>query len=109
MPVGITVEGANILTRSLIIFGQGAIRAHPFLLEEMTALQDTDHERALDDFDKVFWGHVGHSLTNAAPRLGTAGRGGMSRRRRMRERRRSITGSSRAIRQRFAFAAESRC
>jgi len=63
VPVGITVEGANILTRNLIVFGQGAIRAHPYLLEEMNALGDEDHARGLDAFDKAFWKHVGHSIT----------------------------------------------
>lgn len=62
VPVGITVEGANILTRNLIIFGQGAIRAHPFLLNEMMALGDADRARGLDAFDDTFWKHVGHSL-----------------------------------------------
>ena len=62
VPVGITVEGANILTRNLIVFGQGAIRAHPFLLQEMNALADTDKERGLDAFDKTFWRHVEHSV-----------------------------------------------
>jgi acyl-CoA dehydrogenase len=62
VPVGITVEGANILTRNLIVFGQGAIRAHPYLLDEMNALADADRERGLTAFDKVFWKHVGHSF-----------------------------------------------
>jgi acyl-CoA dehydrogenase len=66
VPVGITVEGANILTRNLIVFGQGAIRAHPFLLEEMNALAEDDRERALDAFDYVFWKHVGHSFKTLA-------------------------------------------
>src|SRR5262245_45121459 len=61
VPVGITVEGANILTRNLIVFGQGAIRAHPYLLEELNALGDDDHARGLDAFDKVLWKHVGHT------------------------------------------------
>lgn len=61
IPVGITVEGANILTRNLIIFGQGSIRAHPWLLKEMNALQIEDRSKALDAFDEAFWGHVGHS------------------------------------------------
>ena len=65
VPIGITVEGANIVTRSLIQFGQGAIRSHPYLLKEMTALQDADRDRGLDAFDKVFWSHVGHSFANA--------------------------------------------
>ncbi len=62
IPVGITVEGANILTRNLIIFGQGAIRCHPYLLKEMQALSDTDRERGLAAFDSAFWGHVRHAL-----------------------------------------------
>ena len=64
VPVSITVEGANILTRNLIIFGQGAVRAHPYLLREMNALGDTDKARGLDTFDKAFWAHVVHSITN---------------------------------------------
>jgi acyl-CoA dehydrogenase len=64
VPIGITVEGANIVTRSLIQFGQGAIRSHPYLLKEMEALQDEDKARGLDAFDRSFWAHVGHSLAN---------------------------------------------
>jgi acyl-CoA dehydrogenase len=70
IPIGITVEGANILTRNLIIFGQGAVRAHPYLLEEFMSLGDTDSQRGLDRFDKVFWKHVGHSLKNMGRALG---------------------------------------
>lgn len=62
VPIGITVEGANIVTRNLIIFGQGSIRAHPHLLDEMRALQDPDPERSLEEFDRHFWAHVGHTL-----------------------------------------------
>ena len=65
VPIGITVEGANIVTRALIQFGQGAIRCHPYLLKEMMALQNVDRARGLDQFDEAFWGHVGHSLANA--------------------------------------------
>ncbi len=65
VPIGITVEGANILTRNLMIFGQGAIRAHPFMLDELLAISDTNKERGLAAFDKVFWKHAGHSLGNA--------------------------------------------
>jgi acyl-CoA dehydrogenase len=65
IPIGITVEGANIVTRSLIQFGQGAIRSHPYLLKEMAALEDPDRERGLEEFDHVFWQHVRHSLANA--------------------------------------------
>ncbi|QIE54081.1 acyl-CoA dehydrogenase [Pikeienuella piscinae] len=65
IPIGITVEGANILTRNLIIFGQGAIRCHPHLLDEMLALEEPDRKLALERFDKAFWGHVGHAFANA--------------------------------------------
>ncbi len=65
IPVGITVEGANILTRSLMVFGQGAIRAHPYLLEEIRAVGDADRGRALAQFDQVLWKHVGHALKTA--------------------------------------------
>ncbi|GEC53493.1 acyl-CoA dehydrogenase [Bradyrhizobium japonicum] len=62
VPVGITVEGANILTRNLIVFGQGAIRAHPYLLQEMNALSEPDRDKGLTAFDTAFWKHVGHSF-----------------------------------------------
>src|SRR5450631_763809 len=65
VPIGITVEGANIVTRSLIQFGQGAIRSHPYILKEMLALEDDDHVRGLDAFDRAFWAHVGHAILNA--------------------------------------------
>jgi acyl-CoA dehydrogenase len=59
-PIAITVEGANILTRNMIVFGQGSIRCHPHLLEEILALEDPDPRKALDAFDQAFWGHVAH-------------------------------------------------
>ncbi|MFT7671300.1 MAG: acyl-CoA dehydrogenase [Planctomycetota bacterium] len=59
VPVGITVEGANILTRSMIIFGQGAVRCHGFALDEMQAVEEGDVKR----FDKAFFGHIGHFFT----------------------------------------------
>jgi acyl-CoA dehydrogenase len=62
VPIGITVEGANILTRSMIVYGQGAIRCHPYALEEIRAFEARD----LDRFDRAFWGHLGFSLHNAA-------------------------------------------
>ena len=65
-PIAITVEGANILTRSLIIFGQGAIRCHPFVLPEMNAAGDEDTDRGLIDFDKALFGHVGYAISNLA-------------------------------------------
>jgi acyl-CoA dehydrogenase len=66
VPVAITVEGANILTRSLIIFGQGAVRCHPFVLKEMNAARNPDHAAGIRDFDRALMGHVGFALSNAA-------------------------------------------
>jgi len=77
VPIGITVEGANIVTRSLIQFGQGVIRSHPYLLKEMMALADADRARGLDAFDKVFWDHVGHSIANTFRAWGRAWTGGL--------------------------------
>ncbi|MBN9042279.1 MAG: acyl-CoA dehydrogenase [Rhizobiales bacterium 62-47] len=77
VPVAITVEGANILTRNLIVFGQGAIRAHPYLLEEMNALGIPDKEKALDAFDTAFWKHVGHSAANLLRAWGRSWTGGL--------------------------------
>lgn len=64
VPVAITVEGANILTRSLMIFGQGAMRCHPYLFQEMLAMEDADQDRAIHTFDKLFTAHLGHVLSN---------------------------------------------
>jgi len=64
MPVSITVEGANILTRCLIVFGQGAIRCHPYVLKEMEAVSNPDYPQALKDFDKAFCAHVWYSSCN---------------------------------------------
>lgn len=64
VPIGITVEGANILTRNLMIFGQGAIRSHPYMLEELLALSEVDKEKGLDSFDRHFWRHIGHAIAN---------------------------------------------
>jgi acyl-CoA dehydrogenase len=77
VPIGITVEGANIVTRSLIQFGQGAIRSHPYLLKEMTALEEPDRAEGLAQFDQAFWGHVGHSFANAFRAWGRAWTGGL--------------------------------
>ncbi|MEO3997269.1 acyl-CoA dehydrogenase [Mesorhizobium sp. CAU 1732] len=76
VPIGITVEGANILTRNLMIFGQGAIRSHPFMLEELLALSDEDKERGLDAFDRNFWRHAGHALKNVFRSIGRGWTGG---------------------------------
>ncbi len=65
IPIAITVEGANILTRSLIIFGQGAIRCHPYVLGEMQATQNRDTRAGLRAFDAALIGHVGFAMRNA--------------------------------------------
>jgi len=65
VPIGITVEGANILTRTLITFAQGALRSHPYLYKEIQAAQDPDSERGLDAFETAFSGHIAHSVANA--------------------------------------------
>jgi len=63
-PVSITVEGANILTRNLMIFGQGAVRCHPFVYREMQAASRANEEQGLDEFDSLFFRHVGYGLSN---------------------------------------------
>jgi acyl-CoA dehydrogenase len=69
IPIAITVEGANILTRSLIIFGQGAIRCHPFVLREMNAARNPDRKQGLKDFDAALFAHIGFALSNAVRSL----------------------------------------
>ncbi|MDD9726957.1 acyl-CoA dehydrogenase [Roseovarius sp. SK2] len=76
VPIGITVEGANIVTRSLIIFGQGSIRAHPHMLDNMLALEEDDPDKALEMFDKSLWAHVGHSTRTLFRSWGRALTGG---------------------------------
>jgi acyl-CoA dehydrogenase len=66
LPIGITVEGANILTRNMIIFGQGAIRCHPCILAEIYAAKDTDEQRGLVTFDRVLFQHLGFIISNKA-------------------------------------------
>ncbi|BDM64504.1 acyl-CoA dehydrogenase [Shewanella sp. NFH-SH190041] len=63
-PIAITVEGANILTRSMIIYGQGAIRCHPYVLAEMEAAFNPDKHQGLADFDAALFGHIGFTLSN---------------------------------------------
>ena len=77
VPIAITVEGANILTRNLIIFGQGAIRAHPYLMPEMLALGNPDEERGMEVFHDVFWRHLRHTGMNALRAIGRAWTGGV--------------------------------
>jgi acyl-CoA dehydrogenase len=69
VPVAITVEGANILTRSLMILGQGAIRCHPYVLKEMNAAKIKDKARSLREFDDALFGHAGYTISNAARSL----------------------------------------
>ncbi len=69
IPISITVEGANIMTRSLIIFGQGALRCHPFVLKELRAAADPDQAKGLREFDRAFFGHIGLIVRNAARAL----------------------------------------
>lgn len=64
LPVGITVEGANILTRSMIIFGQGAIRCHPYLVKEMEAANNQDLKAAEVAFDRALTGHMSYFTLN---------------------------------------------
>lgn len=68
-PISITVEGANILTRSLMIFGQGAIRCHPYVLQELKAAAEIDPDKRLDRFDRVLFQHIGYSISNAVRSL----------------------------------------
>ncbi|MEO5812473.1 MAG: acyl-CoA dehydrogenase [Rhodanobacter sp.] len=65
VPIAITVEGANIMTRSLMIFGQGAIRCHPYVLKEMQALLITDRTEQLHAFDDLLFSHIGFGISNA--------------------------------------------
>ena len=65
VPVAITVEGANLLTRNLIIFGQGAVRCHPFVLREMNAARNPDRSVGIEEFDHALFGHIGFTISNA--------------------------------------------
>lgn len=69
LPIAITVEGANILTRSLIIFGQGAIRNHPYLQEEMRLAGEPVDARSISDFDHTLFSHIGFVIRNGARSL----------------------------------------
>ena len=69
LPVAITTEGANILTRSRMIFGQGALRSHPYVLKEIAASREANEALALHLFDDAFFGHIGFVLCNAARSL----------------------------------------
>lgn len=65
-PIAITVEGANILTRNMMIYGQGAMRCHPYVLKEIQASAISDKHEAINEFDKVLFGHVGFAVSNFA-------------------------------------------
>jgi acyl-CoA dehydrogenase len=64
VPIAITVEGANILTRCLIIFGQGAIRCHPYIQKEMAAAQNPNLTEGLKQFDRLLFSHIGYGVSN---------------------------------------------
>ena len=64
IPVAITVEGANILTRNLMIFGQGATRCHPYVLHELEAAANPDEQAGLDEFDRLLFKHIGFATGN---------------------------------------------
>ncbi|MEL1263580.1 acyl-CoA dehydrogenase [Pseudoxanthomonas putridarboris] len=64
-PIAITVEGANIMTRSLLIFGQGAILCHPWVMKEMKAAQNPDFDAGVEEFDRNLFGHIGFAISNA--------------------------------------------
>ncbi|MDN3609655.1 acyl-CoA dehydrogenase [Vibrio ostreicida] len=72
IPVAITVEGANILTRNLMIFGQGATRCHPFVLKEMEAAANPDQEQGAKEFDQLLFKHIGHAAKNTFGAFGAA-------------------------------------
>ncbi|MDP2644418.1 MAG: acyl-CoA dehydrogenase [Desulfobacterales bacterium] len=66
IPVAITVEGANIITRSLMIFGQGVVRCHPYILKEMQLVQQDPSPEVMEQFDRVLFDHMGFICTNGA-------------------------------------------
>lgn len=76
VPIAITVEGANILTRSLMVFGQGAIRCHPFIVEEIEAAGMDDETQAVGALDAVFYRHIAHTTRNALRSLALGISGG---------------------------------
>lgn len=101
-PIGITVEGANILTRSMIIYGQGAIRCHPYVQREMRAVAAGD----LAAFDRAFCGHVGHVITNAVRAFFLAISAGRLARRPIRGRGASLFGHLSRMSAAFAFVSD---
>jgi acyl-CoA dehydrogenase len=69
VPISITVEGANILTRNMMIFGQGAMRCHPYVLKELYAAQINDEHEQLTTFDEAVFGHIGFAVSNTVRSL----------------------------------------
>ncbi len=106
LPISITVEGANILTRTLIIFGQGAIRCHPFVFKEMQAVREPDAARASKDFDKAIFGHIGFTISNAARTLFLGLTGGRLVRAPVKDRSRRYYKQFARMSAAFAFAAD---
>lgn len=76
IPVAITVEGANILTRSLMIFGQGSMRCHPYLFEELQLLQAEDKAAAFKEFSPLLFKHLAYTFNRAAKALAFSITGG---------------------------------
>jgi acyl-CoA dehydrogenase len=106
IPIAITVEGANILTRSLIIFGQGAIRAHPWLLKEMRATTGEGGSAARREFDKALFSHIGYSISNMVRSFMLGISGGWTTRSPVRGPSRAYYRQMKRMSSAFAFAAD---
>lgn len=78
IPIAITVEGANILTRSLMIFGQGSMRCHPYLFEELQLLQSEDKVNAVQKFDDLLFKHLAYTFNRGARSFAYGWTGGSS-------------------------------
>jgi acyl-CoA dehydrogenase len=63
-PIAITVEGANVLTRNMMIYGQGVMRCHPYVLKELLAANNPDIDESLEQFDQAIFGHIGFTISN---------------------------------------------
>ena len=112
MPIAITVEGANILTRTLIIFGQGAIRCHPYVLREMRAAKEMQGAEASREFDDALTSHIGHTLSNGVRAFvlrPDAAPASLLCRAALRQRRDTTTGTSRACRRPSPSSPTCRC
>ncbi|BAU50392.1 acyl-CoA dehydrogenase [Sulfurifustis variabilis] len=106
LPISITVEGANILTRSLIIYGQGAIRCHPYLFKEVQAVASADTERGRVDFDRALFGHIGFFISRFARALWLSLTGGRLAFIAVRGPARRYAGQLHRLSAAFAFASE---